>query len=62
MSNEADQKIPFTIRVEPTLRKAFLAAAQKHDRSGSVLIRDFMRDFLRRHNEQAESKNDAAIP
>jgi predicted transcriptional regulator len=54
MSNKADQKIPFTIRVEPTLRKAFLVAAQQHDRSGSVLIRDFMRDFLKRHHEQSE--------
>jgi predicted transcriptional regulator len=54
MSNEADQKIPFTIRVEPSLRKEFLAAAQKHDRSGSVLIRDFMRDFLKWHHEHSE--------
>ena len=44
-----EPKINFTIRVEKSLRDAFIVAAQANDRSGSLLIRDFMREYLRKN-------------
>ena len=36
----------FTCRVDADLKKAFLRAAKAKDRPASVLIRDFMRDYV----------------
>ncbi|CAM4391915.1 CopG family ribbon-helix-helix protein [Kerstersia similis] len=38
----------FTCRVDADLKQAFLRAAKANDRSASVLIRDFMRDYVQR--------------
>lgn len=38
----------FTCRVDEELKTAFLDAAKANDRPASVLIRDFMRDYVRR--------------
>lgn len=38
----------FTCRVDADLKQAFLRAAKASDRSASVLIRDFMRDYVQR--------------
>lgn len=38
----------FTCRVEEDLKRAFLRAAKFNDRSASVLIRDFMRDYVQK--------------
>lgn len=40
----------FTFRVDEALKAAFTEAAKAHDRPGSQLLRDFMRDYV----EQAE--------
>jgi len=37
----------FTCRVDDELKQAFLKAAKANDRPASVLIRDFMRDYVR---------------
>jgi len=36
----------FTFRVNQELKKAFTEAARAHDRPGSQLLRDFMRDYV----------------
>jgi predicted transcriptional regulator len=36
----------FTCRVDADLKQAFLRAAKANDRPASVLIRDFMRDYV----------------
>ncbi|WP_018878677.1 CopG family ribbon-helix-helix protein [Thioalkalivibrio sp. ALE28] len=38
----------FTCRVDADLKDAFLRAAKASDRPASVLIRDFMRDYVQR--------------
>lgn len=38
----------FTCRVDAELKQAFLRAAKANDRSASMLIRDFMRDYVQR--------------
>lgn len=38
----------FTCRVDADLKEAFLRAAKASDRPASVLIRDFMRDYVQR--------------
>lgn len=38
----------FTCRVDADLKQAFLRAAKANDRPASVLIRDFMRDYVQR--------------
>ena len=43
----------FTFRVEDELKAAFTEAAKAHDRTGAQLLRDFMRDYVsRQQNEQ----------
>jgi predicted transcriptional regulator len=39
----------FTFRVDVALKKAFEQAAKSNDRSGSQLLRDFMREYAKRH-------------
>ncbi|HUB43678.1 MAG TPA: hypothetical protein VMB73_01715 [Acetobacteraceae bacterium] len=36
----------FTFRVDEDLKTAFTNAAKAHDRPGSQLLRDFMRDYV----------------
>ena len=36
----------FTFRVDEALKSAFTDAAKAHDRSGSQLLRDFMREYV----------------
>ncbi|THF64173.1 ribbon-helix-helix domain-containing protein [Pseudothauera rhizosphaerae] len=38
----------FTCRVDADLKQAFLRAAKANDRPASVLIRDFMREYVQR--------------
>jgi predicted transcriptional regulator len=47
----------FTFRVDETLKLAFATAARASDRTGAQLLRDFMRDFVRR--QQATAEHDA---
>ena len=42
------------VRVENELKSAFTKAAKAADRTTSQLLRDFMRDFVRRQAEQAD--------
>ncbi len=37
----------FTMKLEPELRDAFMAAAKAADRPASQIVREFMRDFVR---------------
>lgn len=37
----------FTCRVDADLKHAFIRAAKANDRPASVLIRDFMRDYVK---------------
>ena len=43
----------FTFRVDDKLKSAFAEAAKAHDRNGAQLLRDFMRDFVKNHQEAA---------
>ena len=44
----------FTVKLESELRDAFLAEAEATHRPASQLVRDFMRDFVRRRREARE--------
>lgn len=44
----------FTMKVEYELRQEFMAAAQATHRPASQLIRDFMRDFIRKQRESRD--------
>ncbi len=44
----------FTFRVEEQLKNAFAQAAKAKDRTGAQLLRDFMREFVRRQQQSAE--------
>jgi predicted transcriptional regulator len=43
----------FTFRVNEALKDEFATAAKSRDRSAAQLLRDFMRDFVRRQKEAA---------
>jgi len=44
----------FTFRVEDALKSAFGAAAKAHDQTGAQLLRGFMRDYVKRQQDEAE--------
>jgi predicted transcriptional regulator len=60
----------FTFRVDDELKARFTEAAKAHDRTGAQLLRDYMRDYVRRQQEppgydawfrrQVEAARDAA--
>jgi predicted transcriptional regulator len=44
----------FTFRVDGDLKVQFTEAARSHDRTGAQLLRDVMRDYVRRQQDEAE--------
>lgn len=44
----------FTFRVDEALKDEFSAAAKAQDRTGAQLLRDFMRDYVKRQQDAAE--------
>lgn len=44
----------FTFRVDDKLKARFAEAAKTQDRTGAQLLRDFMRDYVRRQQETSE--------
>ena len=44
----ADKETHFTFRVDAALKAAFVEAVKTTDRSASLLLRDFMRDYIAR--------------
>ena len=44
----------FTFRVDNELKKNFASVAKSLDRSGAQLLRDYMRDIVRRQREAEE--------
>ena len=44
----------FTMKLEPELREAFMAAAEAADRPASQIVREFMRDFVQQDHEYVE--------
>ena len=53
MPANTSSETTFTFRVDPVLKAAFLDAARGNDRSASMLIRDFMREYIAREKEAA---------
>ena len=41
----------FTLKLEPELRDAFMAAAKAADRPASQVVREFMRDYVQQDGE-----------
>ncbi len=41
----------FTMKLEPELRDAFMAAAAEADRPASQIVREFMRDYVQRDRD-----------
>lgn len=41
----------FTMKLEPELRDAFMAAAKADDRPASQIVREFMRDYVQQDRE-----------
>ncbi|MBO6724682.1 MAG: antitoxin of toxin-antitoxin stability system [Rhizobiaceae bacterium] len=41
----------FTMKLEPELRDAFMAAAAEVDRPASQIVREFMRDFVQQDRD-----------
>ena len=44
----------FTMKIEPELRDEFMAEAQAADRPASQIVRELMRDFVKRQREARE--------
>ena len=48
----------YTVRVPTPLKKAFDSVATLHERNGSQLLREFMRDYVQRNAGQALTHDD----
>lgn len=46
------KEVVFAVRIDPDLRDAFIAFAQGQDRTASQLIRDFMREYVKKHGQR----------
>lgn len=57
MPANTDTETTFTFRVDNELKAAFLDAARGNDRSASMLLRDFMREYIEREKEAALRKS-----
>jgi predicted transcriptional regulator len=44
----------FTLKLEPDLRRAFMATARASDRTASQVVRDLMREYINRHQRVDE--------
>ena len=44
----------FTMKLEPELRAAFVAAAQAAHRPASQIVRELMRDFVQKQGNEAQ--------
>lgn len=44
----------FTMKLEPELRDAFVAAAKREDRPASQLVREFMRGYVEQDRDYVE--------
>lgn len=44
----------FTLKLEPELREQFMAEAEAADRPASQIVREFMRDYVKRQREARE--------
>ena len=44
----------FTMKLEPELRDAFMAAAKREDRPASQIVREFMRDYAQQDRDYVE--------
>lgn len=46
------KEIAFTLRIDPDLKNAFIASAKGQDRTASQLIRDYMREYVKKHGQR----------
>ncbi|MDQ0473604.1 antitoxin of toxin-antitoxin stability system [Labrys wisconsinensis] len=44
----------FTLKLEPELRDAFVAAAEAAHRPASQVVRELMRDYIQRHQDEQD--------
>jgi predicted transcriptional regulator len=44
----------FTMKLEPELRDAFMAEAEAADRPASQIVREMMRDFVKKRRDERE--------
>ena len=44
----------FTLKLEPDLRRAFVAVVQANDQTASQVVRDLMREYIDRHRRTNE--------
>lgn len=51
--NKVKKEKGFTMRIDEDLLNSFQSVAKQNDRTASQLIRDFMRDYIRK-NAQAD--------
>lgn len=48
-----DKQTNFNMKIEPTLKREFIAAATASDRTASQLVRDMMRDYIKKQQKEA---------
>jgi predicted transcriptional regulator len=56
MPNNPNTETSFTLRIDRELKQAFVDAARANDRSASLLIRDFMREYVARDRAASVKK------
>lgn len=47
----AQKDSTFLVRLDADLKESFISAAKSQDRTAAQLIRDFMRDYVKKHGQ-----------
>lgn len=57
----ANKETTFTFRVDAELKDTFVQEAQKNDRPASLLLRDFMREYVKQSKQREERLPDHSL-
>lgn len=57
-SLDAAHSSTYTVRIPTPLKQAFDQVASLHERNGSQLVREFMRDYVQSNAKQAQAHGD----
>ncbi len=52
-----ESKAVFTMKLEPELRNSFMAATAAADRPASQVVRELMRDYIERHQQEQQYRD-----
>jgi len=63
-TSQRPKETSFNLRIDPALKAAFTAAAEEEDKPAAQIVREFMRDFVKRRERrefEAEARRQSLL-